>query len=494
MSDPSIRPSPTPAGPVTDDAAKAATYRPLCILAVVGAGLGGVYTVVVILGGLAAFLRGDPWLLPGWTVLFPVTAAVLSLLGLLQIQRSEGTLAGEKVARWGLLLSVLVGLSYWAYVGATYYAITSGADRFARGFMDELARGKVLRAFRLALPPAERPPEDANLRAQLEGRFNGSTDPRSKGHLTRFSESDLARLLGHGSDASQVESLGVEDWKYGAGGYQVQMLYRVTTPQAVANFVVSLQGKEGKGSEGRQWYVVLERTGVKMNTMPEPTAEGARLYQLTTQARDYVGREWTGFLQAGNAEEAFLGTLPPAERGRLRESAELYRGGLVLADALGAGALPCATPAAAVAAVALAADKDLGREASLPGYEAFLAGGLVRGPKDVFWAPEEAREEIISLLRQQFSKPNDALARALKPDTGVHFPLVREEGDRLVVEHDLTIRVPPSAEPRYMVDARIVTEGVATGSAPGPRAWRVTSIDLVSGKSVPKQPPGMPMP
>ena len=65
----------------------------------------------------------------------------------------------------GLLLSVLVGLSYWGYAGATYYAIGREADRFVLGYMDDVANGRVLSAFRRTLPPAERPPEGGNLRA-----------------------------------------------------------------------------------------------------------------------------------------------------------------------------------------------------------------------------------------------------------------------------------------------------------------------------------------
>ena len=46
MSDPTARPSPVPVGPAAGDA-KAEAYRPLSLLAVVGAGVAVLYAVVV---------------------------------------------------------------------------------------------------------------------------------------------------------------------------------------------------------------------------------------------------------------------------------------------------------------------------------------------------------------------------------------------------------------------------------------------------------------
>src|SRR5436309_530987 len=119
MSDPTTRPSPMPSS-LAEEAAKPSVYRPLSLLALVAIGIGGLYAAVVVLGGLVAFFRGDPLLLPWWTFPFPIAGAGLSFAALKRIQRSEGTLAGEKLARWGLLLSALVGLGYMTYLATTY--------------------------------------------------------------------------------------------------------------------------------------------------------------------------------------------------------------------------------------------------------------------------------------------------------------------------------------------------------------------------------------
>src|SRR5437870_645296 len=105
-------------------------YRPVSLLAIVGACLGGLYTALVLLTTIVALINGTPYFLRGWLVILVLGGVVLSLLAMWQIRQSEGTLAGQAVARWGLWLSLVPGLGYEAYRYATGWALTQQANDF----------------------------------------------------------------------------------------------------------------------------------------------------------------------------------------------------------------------------------------------------------------------------------------------------------------------------------------------------------------------------
>jgi hypothetical protein len=486
MSDPTARPTPAPARP---EVAEPGPYRPLSILAVVGLALAGAYAAAVILFGAFDFLHGEPLQLHLIWSLLPVGGAVVSVLALQQIKRSEGTLAGEKAARWGLLLSILVGLSYWGYVGATYYVITHAAGLFCKDFMGRVANGEELTAFRLTLPPDERPPDDARLRDQLEGRFNNASDRGPKGPFGLFRQSETYRMLSLGGPTTSFEPLGVDAWDYVAGAYEVRLLYRVTQPQASFVLVVTLAGKEaakGSGTVGRQWHVAWDKTGLKPGEAPQITAEGRGLFGGSEAGRMYVMQDWLELMKKGRVEELYLATLPDEERDPARKAAEGGRLSMLLADVLGAGALPNPAPGAALARVALVGDADAVREATLLGYPAFAAGGLVRAEKGVFWAPPDVSDEIVKLTREQFRRPDTAMANALMPEMAARFPLLRRQGNRLLIGLDVTMPV-PLTNPRYVVDGRLTVECDADEAAAGRiKTWRIHSFQLDSGKPLPR--------
>jgi hypothetical protein len=473
-------PTTTPAPPVV--------YRPLSLVALVGAGLAGLFAAVVVIGGLVAFFSGDPWLLPVWSALVPITAGVLSALGLVQIQRSEGTLAGEKLARWGLALSVVVGLGYWAYVGTTYFAISREAEGFGRGFLEKLTHAEVLSAFRYTLPPGERPADDANLRDQVEGRFNSVGQGGTKGAFANFSQAEYVRVLGIGGTGTTFESLGVEDCTYTRGGYQVRLLYQVSTPQTSAVLDMTLQASEGKRSEGRRWQVLWEKTGMRRDLASKITDEGASLFSAARDSGEFLLKTWNPAIEKGELEEAFLQTLPPAEREGTRKAARERRLSLQLADGVGPGALPGASPGAVLPLAGLAADEELGRRMWLPGFAEFRAGGLVRADKGVFWAPPESRDEMIQMARDLFHGPNRELAMVLTPEGGLggnRVPVVREEGGRFIIGHDVTLRIPVTAQ-RYMIDGRLLVACDSADPPRGtPRVFQVLALELLSGRSMP---------
>ncbi len=486
MSDPTTRPTSLPFSPAASEPAAPVIYRPLSLLAVVGLGLAGAYAVVVVLGGLFTYFHSEPLLL-GWWSLVPVFSVAISLVALLRIQRSEGTLAGEKAARWGLLLSVLVGFSYWAYFVVLYLAIAGQAKKTGNEFLDKLAKGDDLSAFRLTLPPGERPHEDDRLRAQLEGRFNNIDQQGHKGPLSRFRQSMTVRMLTLGGAATTREFQGVDEWKYVPGGYQVRLLYRVFLPQATSIIAMTLVGKEEKRSEVRQWHVVPDKTGPLQDDLPRITAEGRKMLAASNGAHDYLVKDWLKAAREGRVDDLFLGTLPVAERAPARKAVTDVRLSLQLSDGVGMGALPCAAPGVALSRVGLIGDLDFVHTAALPGLEGFLRGDLVRAEDGVFWAPDDVREDLLKAVRESFRRPNAQLASALTPEGSADFPLVRQQGDRLVVGLDVALPVPLDS-PRYLVDGRIVLDcdaAEAEAAAGAVKTWRVRSLDLVSGKSLP---------
>jgi hypothetical protein len=482
-------PTPVPAPPTVSEPAGSTVYRPLSLLALVGLGLAGVYAVVVVLGTLLAFFHGEPLLL-GWWSLIPLAAAVLSLVGLKQIQGSEGTLAGEKAAQWGLLLSALVGLSYWAYLGVTYIAISNEAEKFGRGFLGKLAGGEEFAGFLLTRPRAERPSDGPGLRDQLEGRFNGLDPQGRKGPLGLFRQSETVRMLRLGGANAIIESQGVDSWDYLGGGYQVRLKYRITQPQSTYFMVVTVVGKEGTRSEGRQWYVDWNKTGMPPDTPPQVTPEGLKLFAVSSSAREYLMQDLNKAMREERVVDLFLATLPPADRDAARKSATVLPLSFELADMVGAGALPCAAPGAALTRVGPISDLDFARAAALPGYSAFVGGDLVRTEEGAFWGPEDVREDMVKAVREMFRHPNAKMAAALTPEGGARFPIIKQEGDRLTIALDVSLSVPAGA-PRYMVDGLLLCECDAAEAEAGPvKTWRIRRLDLVAGRMLPTGPAG----
>jgi hypothetical protein len=493
MSDPTTRPSSAPLGPAADEPGKDVVYRPLSLLALVGFGVAALYTAVVVLGGAIAFFLGDPWLMKGWTALFPVAAVALSAMALVYIQRSEGTLAGEKLARWGLLLSLVVGLGYWSYVGATYFAIGREADRNARSFLEKLTktaddRQQLISAFLMTLPPSERPAEDAKVRDQVEARFNaGEMSRAGGGPFTTFVQTQSVRVLALGGADTKIESLGVDDWKYVAGSYQVKLLYKVETPQLAFAMEVTVLGQEGKGSEGRQWFVMWNQVGMRSDPKPVMSPQGANELNAVKTSRDYLSNTWLRALQDGKVLEAYLATLPEGDRDATRKAADAETAalGLLLSDGLGGGALPNAAPATALARVALLADASPKQVVALPALGAFLDGSLVRADPGVFWAPESMRADIIEHVRRSFRQQDSQLIALLTPEMKVQFPSMHVSGDRYVIENDVMTRIPLDT-PRYMIEARIVMDCDAKEAQAGEvKNWRVLKLELINGRLAP---------
>src|SRR5438046_7445940 len=99
-------------GAAAHDRGDDTVYRPLSSFAVAGFSIAMVYAAIVIIGAIVAAIQRMPWLMGGWSAVLPVVALVLAAVAWLQIQASEGTRSGKRLAVWAATLSVIVSLGY----------------------------------------------------------------------------------------------------------------------------------------------------------------------------------------------------------------------------------------------------------------------------------------------------------------------------------------------------------------------------------------------
>src|SRR5262245_54983876 len=113
-----------------DRGSKPQFYRRLSGFAIAGFAAGLFFTVCLGWQAALALRSGSPVFLYPVIQAVPPIGVILSLIALLVIGRSEGTLAGRWLALSGMWLSLVAGLGYYAYYGATYIAVRQQADSF----------------------------------------------------------------------------------------------------------------------------------------------------------------------------------------------------------------------------------------------------------------------------------------------------------------------------------------------------------------------------
>jgi hypothetical protein len=436
--------------------------------------------LAVSVGRIVEIFTEKPLLLPAWYLVFPLAGAGLSLAARLQIQRSEGTLAGAALARWGLALSVVVGLCYWGYYFAIYLAVRQQTDEFAQVWFDLLKTGRPAAAFRLTLEPGLRRgvPEagDPSLRGVLEARFNlveqGPDGPQG-GRLSRFFHAPAVRSLIQGGPNTQIQSLGAAgDWDFKDRGYLVRQNYRLTTDEATLDLSLQIHGKRGQWQVRWNESFIMEDPQTRLQ-LPTPTARGRQLQGLSADGFRFA-REWIAKL--GHNEQfrqAIQQTVDPTSTGP-RHGAGLLLTGCLAANLNGGWFNP-------VGLIAWAGvDADLAQRLHLC--------GLLQVKDDDFFAAPEMRKQAPEEVRRLF-----LLAGSLPPPAvfpmGVNerlLPYWRQDGGRLRVEYDCELR----PTPKILAEAvlTIETDAAALESNQPPK-WRVTGLRLIRARE-----PAMPGP
>jgi hypothetical protein len=246
-------------------------YRPISGLAIAGLVVAGLFALLVVVNGVAAFVAGVPFFLSAWMVWLAAAGAVLSLIAQWHIRGSEGTRAGLALCRWGLGLSVVMGVGYLAYEYFTGLAIVQQANSFVlvkdedSGFLARLEEGDplaVTTAFLLTWPPSRRSGLNPANEEQMSRIFDQPPKPGMPGELTSFRNQMLVQFLGRAGNQAKVEPLGIQSWNYEKGSFTVSRNYRITTPEAVFSILLPVQSAEAEAGGRRRWFVALSKVSL----------------------------------------------------------------------------------------------------------------------------------------------------------------------------------------------------------------------------------------
>jgi hypothetical protein len=299
MPQPNVTVSPNVPGETID-------YKPLSLLAVAGLLVAALFTVLLVVGAVAAQVKGEPYLEPilvgTWAFALPIVGAALSGLALWQIYNSEETKAGAKLAKWGLGLSLITGLGYFTYQSVTELAVVQQANRFlmekdeGSGFFPRLqgTAADVRTAYLYTLNIADRnvridSPEDIK-------RLDLPTPNNPKGLLTQFLESPLVQALEIAQPGTvKVEPLAVRGWTFEGRSYHVARLYRITTDEAVYEVPLTVSSIEPIGEgEKRKWRVDWDK---QPGTALQPISRtdlGYKRSSLRRQAQEFLSDSKSG--------------------------------------------------------------------------------------------------------------------------------------------------------------------------------------------------------
>jgi hypothetical protein len=438
-------------------------YRPLSLAAVIGFGLGLVYSAYVGCFALFTYFSGDFLIFPFWTILIPLGVATLCWVAKGIIARSEGSLGGDRLATWGLGLAVVFGLSYWSYFAATSLALRRQAATFVETkFLPALAKGNVDEAF-VYTYKGQRPPINAQLHTFVERFLNLPMNVKTMPPFTTFLGADYVRLLrmsGDKYEATLVSTAAPVPEK--GGEMMIPLTYRIDTPLKSFEMKVTAMAGDVRSKEfsGRLWRIDKDRTW----TVPQSGewhAAGKRLFDtVEANARQCISSWVTKITNSTDVESGFQDTLPPAQRAAIvaklkgKKEEELKK----------------------------LSEKDPELRDYFAALKAYSEGSLVHVDNNVFWAPEAEREEFITLVKKCFSSaPPSAhwmvFNRAL--------PMWQEDDKKLRFVYDVNLMLLPA----FMGSGRVTVEAdasVLTNAAANYESWRIVDLELLQGHAAPK--------
>ena len=260
-------------------------YQPISGWAIAGFTIGCLFTLLVAICAIVGLFQGAPVFFPTWVASFAILGIALSLLGQRQVQNSEGTRAGAKLARIGMWLSLVSGLTYFSYFFFTGEALKGQANAFLMekgddfsGFFPRIREGgdnpiELDNAFLFTLPPASRTGRAGDPLSMRKGHDMPSKESQL-GSLTQFREGLFVRpLYKHLGKDAEITPMAVLEWKYEKRSYKVYRIYHIKTKEIEMNVLLAVFSVEPETSgQGRKWFVNLAESG--------PIREGKNLTQL----------------------------------------------------------------------------------------------------------------------------------------------------------------------------------------------------------------------
>jgi hypothetical protein len=284
-------------------------YRPISGVALVGFVLSCLFGALVLITTLFALAQGSPIFLPGWAIALAAAGAVVSLIAQVHIRRSEGILAGNTLAAWGLWLSVVVGATYFVYTWVTGLALAKQATDFLMiksdedsGFFPRVQnaaknRTDLYQAFLLSLPATSRGGSMAANEQAMLAQYDQPGRDGEPGSISLFSKRPLMQALMKNPENLQIEPLGVAEWTFENNAYRVVRNFRFTTREWVIETIIPVQSSEGtQEGEQRKWWVNIARMP-RLNSVAFTTL-GQNLSNLRNDSRNYL-EKWRAHLTEG---------------------------------------------------------------------------------------------------------------------------------------------------------------------------------------------------
>ena len=297
-----------------------AGYQRISSFAVAGLAVGVVFVVFLLLQVVIGLLSHSTVLLPLWLEFIAALGAALSLIGSRSIRRSDGTLAGLRIAKCGFWLSLVAGLGYGSYYGATYLAIRQQADAFAEDWFEKIRKGKVNEAFLMTLSPGvardANPDDERTMIMRLSicagGRAQREAAPKA-GQLDQFRHNEIIQSLKQGGEKTKITPLGVSSWEHKEGTYLVRRVYGIETPEAMFDLRITAVGKDApEATEKGRWFVLFPETTVEKDSLRKSRL-GVRLDQMRQSGYKFFAEEdgWANKILSGKLQAAFLDTPDP---------------------------------------------------------------------------------------------------------------------------------------------------------------------------------------
>jgi hypothetical protein len=438
-------------------------YKRISSFAIAGLVIGALFVVFLLLQVLMGFSSHSTVLMPLWLEFLPALGVVLSFLGIRSIRTSDGTLAGMRIAKSGLWLSLVAGLGYASYYGATYLAVRQQADAAVQTWADKLRQGKLNEAFLLTQGPGERRGTNPDDERAMENRFNapikgGPPGSVSKGGmLDLFRDNELIYMLRQGGKDTKVIPLGVRSWDENTGSHTIRRVYGIETPEATFALQIVAQGQDDLNSpdKGRAWKIGFMESSVEKDSLKK-TPLGQRLDGLRAQGMKFVS-DWRALVMKRQLELAYAMTLDPKER---------------------------------KAAEAMIAEK----KGPPPGYdEAFVKGGIFDF-SNVRSKVAAGKEVVEKGLRNFLSKTvKGDVVLSFVPGIATAKKLWSLDADkRVLLPVECGVTVGPPGGPASFAGELVIWLQSEPGAleSKGNADWRITKIECVKVKTIAEAEPG----
>ena len=232
---------PTPDRPVIEN--EIPTYRAVSSQAL----------VAVLCGLLGVFSFAHPFF-----YLFSILAVVLGVAADRKIQRYSDVLTGQTIARVGVLLGLVFGLSIATVTTLQDYFIRREGVKFATYYGERLKQAPLLELYWLGLPPSAREQTTAEenwAKVQAASGQDQVMDDMAKASLKALNE----RLK-----SSADQTIAFKGVEYQAVGYDnfplLLVLYEINGPpskghEAKEFAAVAIKGMIPEGSRNYEWWV-----------------------------------------------------------------------------------------------------------------------------------------------------------------------------------------------------------------------------------------------